>query len=110
MLQTNSRNWVKRNKIFLVAGRKVINKYRTVQSAFIYGANGWVHRCRYRAYGFYGCKSSIQTPRTETGSGRAEREPQISPAESGPAEPALLVCMFSNEIRAYASCPQIYGF
>lgn len=30
------RNWVKRKKILLVAGKKAINKYRTVQSAFTY--------------------------------------------------------------------------
>lgn len=51
----------------------------------------------------------------ETVVGGAEREPQISPVNSGTAEPGqfrpvLLLCAFSNEKkkRAYASCPQIY--
>lgn len=43
----------------------------------------------------------------------AEREPQICPEESGPAEPgqfgpALLMYAFSNEKRTCASYPQIY--
>lgn len=68
------------------------------------------------AYSFRDCQSSIQTPKTERQfAGGAEREPQINPVDSGPAEPgqfrpALLICAFSNEKRAYANCPQIYGF
>lgn len=107
---------MKRNKILLIAGRKAINKYRTLQSAFTYRGKWMGVLAQICSLGLLRLpEQHPDTENRETGARGAEREPQISLGESGPAEPgqsgpALLICAFSNGKRAYSSCAQIYGF
>lgn len=64
-LTSASRGLVKRNKILLVPGKKVINNTELCTQLSFIRANGWVCWCRPMAWGVCVCQFIIETQRPE---------------------------------------------